>query len=171
MRALGDWAFSQCSNLKSIDLPEGLTGIGGYTFYECSSLENLVLPGEITRIGRKAFGNCTGLLEITVPYSVDEIDDTAFSGVNENLRIFGYEYSEADIYAKEHDITFEKIPCDVFEGACGENLVWTLQEGVLTISGTGKMENWAGKSETPWYTYRRLFHTAAVGEGDRKSVV
>ena len=58
MRALGDWAFSQCSNLKSIDLPEGLTGIGGYTFYECSSLENLVLPGEITRIGEKAFGNC-----------------------------------------------------------------------------------------------------------------
>ncbi len=165
LRALGDWAFGRCSNLKSIDLPEGLTGIGGYTFYECSSLENLVLPGEITRIGEKAFGNCTGLLEVTVLYSVDEIDDTAFSGVNENLRIFGYKYSEADIYAKEHDIAFEKIPCDVFEGACGENLAWTLQEGILTISGKGKMENWAGKSETPWYAYRRLFHTAAVGEG------
>lgn len=165
LRALGDGAFSRCGNLKSIDLPEGLTGIGEYTFYECSSLENLVLPGEITRIGKKAFGNCTGLLEITVPFSADEIDDRAFSGVNENLRIFGYEYSEADIHAKEHKITFVKMPYEPFEGTCGENLAWTLEEGVLSISGTGKMENWPGKSETPWYSYRRMFHTVIVGEG------
>lgn len=33
-------------------------------------------------------------------------------------------------------------------GTCGENLTWTLEDGVLTISGSGAMEFW---SSPPWY--------------------
>ena len=37
-------------------------------------------------------------------------------------------------------------------GTCGQNLMWTLENGTLTISGTGPMENYAyyGK-RAPWY--------------------
>ena len=28
------------------------------------------------------------------------------------------------------------------DGSCGANLTWTLKNGVLTISGTGDMEDW-----------------------------
>ena len=39
-------------------------------------------------------------------------------------------------------------------GTCGENLTWTLSDdGVLTISGTGEMEDYdpAGDAAAPWY--------------------
>ncbi len=36
-------------------------------------------------------------------------------------------------------------------------------EGVLTISGKGKWKIGHGKSETPWYAYRRLFHVHGSG--------
>lgn len=38
-------------------------------------------------------------------------------------------------------------------GTCGDNLTWTLENGVLTISGTGKMENYYPKNNdttAPW---------------------
>ena len=38
-------------------------------------------------------------------------------------------------------------------GTCGENLTWTLDsEGVLTISGTGEMEDYSWKNPAPWGT-------------------
>ena len=40
-------------------------------------------------------------------------------------------------------------------GACGENLTWTLENGTLTISGTGAMTNYMdyGDNITPWHSY------------------
>ena len=35
-------------------------------------------------------------------------------------------------------------------GTCGENLTWTLSDGVLTISGTGAMTNYKN-NESPFY--------------------
>ena len=35
-------------------------------------------------------------------------------------------------------------------GTCGENLTWTFQNGVLTISGTGDMSNYGYYDERPW---------------------
>ena len=36
-------------------------------------------------------------------------------------------------------------------GTCGENLTWTLSDGVLTISGTGPMTNYNNYNESPFY--------------------
>ncbi len=43
---------------------------------------------------------------------------------------------------------------DIEYGTCGDNLTWTLDdEGTLTISGTGDMENYSSITEIPWYNY------------------
>lgn len=40
----------------------------------------------------------------------------------------------------------------VDSGTCGENLSWKLDsKGVITISGTGLMDDYANYSDTPWY--------------------
>lgn len=40
-------------------------------------------------------------------------------------------------------------------GTCGDNLTWELSEdGTLTISGTGEMENWTSASYLPWSDIR-----------------
>ena len=52
---------------------------------------------------------------------------------------------------------FEVIPCS-FAGNCGasgDNLTWTLScEGVLTLSGSGAMANYADEAAVPWQAHR-----------------
>ena len=47
-------------------------------------------------------------------------------------------------------------------GTCGKNLTWNLTNGVLTISGTGAMDNWIF-SEAPWYSYRDNITSVTIG--------
>ena len=41
----------------------------------------------------------------------------------------------------------------VHSGTCGDNLDWTLENGVLTITGTGGMDDYIPQY-VPWYSYR-----------------
>lgn len=51
-------------------------------------------------------------------------------------------------------------------GTCGENLTWVLEEnGTLTISGTGAMNEWEKSWETPWYSYQDNIKTVVIKEG------
>ena len=50
-------------------------------------------------------------------------------------------------------------------GTCGADLTWTLDEaGVLTISGTGAMTDYAAK-KAPWYAKRATIQEVVVEEG------
>ncbi len=51
-------------------------------------------------------------------------------------------------------------------GTCGENLTWTLDEnGKLTISGTGEMEDFGRSNYTPWYSYCSDITSVVIGDG------
>ena len=50
-----DYAFSDCSSLKSISIPNSVTSIGSYAFYDCSSLTSITIPNSVTSIGEHAF--------------------------------------------------------------------------------------------------------------------
>ena len=54
-------------------------------------------------------------------------------------------------------------------GSCGDNVSWSLEEGVLTISGSGDMKDYAqyGNSSTrpPWYSQRESITAVRVEEG------
>ena len=62
LTTVGSYAFSSCSSLTSIDLPN-VTTIGSYAFYGCSSLTSINLP-KVTTVKSSAFGNCRSLKEI-----------------------------------------------------------------------------------------------------------
>lgn len=50
-------------------------------------------------------------------------------------------------------------------GTCGPNLTWNLDsEGTLTISGTGEMDAYSIANDVPWYAYRKMIHTAMIGD-------
>ena len=65
--SIGDGAFSGCSELTSITLPEGLTSIGGSAFRNCRGLTYITLPDGLTSIGDGAFYYCNSLTSITLP--------------------------------------------------------------------------------------------------------
>lgn len=50
-------------------------------------------------------------------------------------------------------------------GTCGDNLTWSLEDGVLTISGSGAMTNYSSTSNVPWYSSRSIISLAIINEG------
>ena len=75
---IGDYAFSGCSGLASITIPDSVTTIGNYAFYGCTGLTSITIPNSVTSIGSYAFWGCSGLASITIPNSVTTIDSYAF---------------------------------------------------------------------------------------------
>ena len=73
-------AFSNCSMLTSITLPDSLTDIGGYAFAGCTGLTSFSIPNSVTSIGGEAFSGCTGLTSVTIPDNVTSIGSGAFYG-------------------------------------------------------------------------------------------
>ena len=89
-------------NIRSVDIPQGVTSIGNHAFFDCFDLENITIPQSVTSIGDVAFGcckfttlslgediqtignyafeNCTSLTGVTIPQSVTSIGDYAFEG-------------------------------------------------------------------------------------------
>ncbi len=49
--------------------------------------------------------------------------------------------------------------------SCGENLMWTLDNGTLTIRGTGAMADYNSVRETPWYASRTSITSVVIGSG------
>lgn len=47
-------------------------------------------------------------------------------------------------------------------GKCGDNLTWSLQNGTLTISGTGAMAEYSGYFDTPWFSHSESGAITAV---------
>ena len=77
---IGQDAFSDCSGLTSVTIPNGVTSIADRTFSDCSGLTSITIPNSVTRIGYLAFYGCSGLISITIPNSVTSIGSYAFDG-------------------------------------------------------------------------------------------
>lgn len=53
------------SDLTVVTMPNSVTKIGEYAFSECSGLKSINIPNSVTTISDWAFVNCTGLTKIT----------------------------------------------------------------------------------------------------------
>ena len=78
--SIGSNAFYGCSSLSNMTIGNGVTSIGGYAFRDCSSLSNMTIGNGITSIGSGAFQNCSNLASVVIPDSVTSIGGYAFSG-------------------------------------------------------------------------------------------
>ena len=76
--SIGEYTFSKCSSLTSIEIPSSVTSISNWAFSGCSSLTSIVIPSSVTSIGVSAFSDCSSLTSIEIPSSVTSIGDYAF---------------------------------------------------------------------------------------------
>jgi hypothetical protein len=79
LNTIGQYAFSNCTNLSTITLPATVTAIGRNAFATCGSLKSFTMPQSLKTIGIEAFAY-TGLTSVTIPSSVTDISAGAFSG-------------------------------------------------------------------------------------------
>ncbi len=77
---MGGYVFSDCPLLTEATLPSTLTAISSYTFYNCIALKTVTVPNGIASIGAQAFRNCRSLTAFNIPASVTNIAGGAFRG-------------------------------------------------------------------------------------------
>jgi len=75
---IGTSAFESCWGLKNVKIGNGVTTIGAYAFYWCLGLNSVVIPDGVTIIGSYAFDNCNKLVSVTIPDSIEIIGSYAF---------------------------------------------------------------------------------------------
>ncbi|MBR4824095.1 MAG: leucine-rich repeat protein [Spirochaetaceae bacterium] len=73
---IGNSAFSQCSGLTNIIIPDGISQIDDYAFLRCDNLAEITLPNNSCTIDTYCFANCSSLNKITAKYSSFEPSDT-----------------------------------------------------------------------------------------------
>ena len=188
---IGNYAFYNCTNLSSITIPNSVTTIGNYAFRYCYALTQVTLPNAISSIGTGAFRNCTGLTSITIPSSVTSMGTYIFDGAT-NLTDVYLLWTGTKILTRPSNFiaTNRKvhIPCGTLsdyiakgwnvntiiekigEGTCGapgheSDITWSIScDGVLTISGTGAMENWTNSGFVPWKDHRSSITSVNIDE-------
>lgn len=77
VKSIGINAFAGC-DLKTITVPEGVETIKYSAFANCSSLEQVILPSTVSTIQFSAFNDCRALKEVNIPQKVTKLEDYIF---------------------------------------------------------------------------------------------
>ena len=78
LTSIPNYAFSGCTFLTSIEIPNSVTSIGTSAFTKCYSLREIEIPDSVTSIGNEAFEFCYSLSSIEIPNGVESIGNDAF---------------------------------------------------------------------------------------------
>ncbi len=78
VESIGQYAFSLCTYLTSVEIPNSVSTIGDYAFYGCTGLTSVEIPNSVLTIGENAFDNCSNLKSIKIGTGVIFIGREAF---------------------------------------------------------------------------------------------
>ena len=76
---IGANAFSNCVVLRSAEIGEKMEEIGEYAFMGSGYLQTINMPATLTELGRGAFKQCASLISIDIPNNITQINDELFS--------------------------------------------------------------------------------------------
>lgn len=63
---IGDSAFSNCTNLTTVELGDGVTKIGTNAFIRCTQISSITIGSRVSSIGKNAFNGCTALTNANI---------------------------------------------------------------------------------------------------------
>ena len=155
-----NYAFSRCSSLTSITIPDSVTSIGTYAFSSCIRLTSIIIGNGVTSIGEGALYG-SRLTSVTIPDSVTSIGDYVF-----------YNSSSLTSVAIGNSVT--SIGSDAFYNCSKLKSVTMLSTTPPTIRASTFPSNFSGtitvpagtgdayKAATNWSKYADKIQEAAV---------
>ena len=99
------YAFKDCQDLTSVNIPNSVTSIGAMAFSGCSSLTSIDIPDSVTSIGDSAFSNCSSLKSFNINM-IEEFEWLPFY-VGENVESFEAN-SDNERYSSFDGVLFNK---------------------------------------------------------------
>lgn len=75
---IAGWAFNNCLDLTSVNIPNSVKKIGERAFGTCIKLKSIVIPEGVEIIRKNTFYQCQELQSITIPSTVTTIEGLAF---------------------------------------------------------------------------------------------
>lgn len=105
VKNIGAHAFSGCTGLTDLSIPNQVKIIESRAFNNCTNLQRVKIGKNVTHIGYGAFAGCSNLKDIFIPESVGMIEDNAFAHC-ENITISCVANSFAHQYAVKNNIPF-----------------------------------------------------------------
>lgn len=130
---IGRNVFSDCTNLLSVNIPEGVQKIISYAFSHCG-LSTISFPESITSIGRGSFGWCQNISSVCIPQNVDNLDVAFFECANIQSFSGKYAADNGRLLVKDK-VLLAFAPKDVRE--------YTIPEGIEEI-GAATFQNCKG---------------------------
>ena len=79
IRKINAYAFEWCTEIESVEIPEGCVFIGNSAFSTCENLSDVILPKTMEYIDTSAFSYCNSIDSIVIPDSVYYLGKYAFN--------------------------------------------------------------------------------------------
>lgn len=126
LQKIGNFAFLNCKEIKTLALPKALRYIGISAFEGCTGLEELVLPKNMLRLYSDALRGCTNLKKLTFTgEKLPAMDQSALSGT----RLTGI-----------YPCTWETTP----KGGFGGSVTWKADHHPEAVAGQAVTETEEG---------------------------
>ncbi|MDO4461373.1 MAG: leucine-rich repeat domain-containing protein, partial [Bacteroidia bacterium] len=132
--SIGSSAFSGCSGLTSVTIPNSVTSIESNTFYNCYGLTSVTIPNSVTSIESYAFYGCSKLVSVYIPSSVTSIGQKAFYNVtkaffltNTMPTIGSSAFSNCKVYYTSND--------DSYSIGSDEHKIYPLLSSMFEVDG------------------------------------
>lgn len=122
IKSISDNAFKDCTTLKSVTIPAGVTDVGSYAFLNCNNLKSVTIPSSVTNIGQYTFGFRKS------KYTNDYVKIDGFT-------IKGVKGSIAEEYANEVGFDFVAIEEEIIGDVDGN--------GVLSVADATSIQKYS----------------------------
>ena len=76
---IGDSAFENRTDLRTVMIPDSVTEIGSCAFNNCTNLSNVTLSQNLKYMEGRAFGSCEKITKIEIPKSLDNCGNSGYA--------------------------------------------------------------------------------------------
>ncbi|MCR5042023.1 MAG: leucine-rich repeat protein [Clostridia bacterium] len=162
--------FDYADSIVSGEVLDGVTNVASGTFELCGNVASVTLPAGLERIEYYAFDECGSLATVNYGGTKSDFDALDINSYgNDSLFAAQIICSDGE-WSPVPDLSGDASVVDY--GRCGGAAWWQLStDGVLTISGKGKMYDYYGwdpeteTSDVPWFDHADDITAAVIEEG------